>query len=174
MRVRSRLFLASLLGFSLAIAIEAQTPPSDPRTGLIVGQVIDGDSGKPISGAIVSLGAAAGPPQAPRVLTGSDGRFVFRDLPRGSFPIVATKPGYAEGAYGRRRPGGPSRPVTLAEGERVGDVVARMWRYAAISGTVLDEIGEPLVGVRISAYRRVVIGGVRRFGARTMATTDDR
>src|SRR5688500_4198537 len=131
MRVRSRLLVASLLGSSIAIAIDAQTPsPSDPRTGLIVGQVVDGDSGKPIAGAIVSLGAAAGPPQAPRVLTGSDGRFVFRDLPRGSFPIVATKPGYAEGAYGRGRPGGPSRQVTLTEGERIGDVVTRMWKYA--------------------------------------------
>lgn len=175
MRVQSRLLLVSLLGSSIAVAIDAQTPsPSDPRTGLIVGQVVDGDSGKPIAGAIVSLGAAAGPPQAPRVLTGSDGRFVFRDLPRGSFPITATKPGYAEGAYGRRRPGGPSRQVTLTEGERIGDVVARMWRYAAISGTVVDEIGEPLVGVRISAYRRVVAAGNRRFGARTGAATDDR
>jgi hypothetical protein len=181
MRVRSRLFLALLLGFSIAIG--AQTPqPADPRTGLIVGQVVDGDSGKPIAGAIVSLGGRAATPagmpgalpQTPRVLTGSEGRFVFRDLPRGSFPITATKPGYAEGAYGRRRPGGPSRPVTLTEGERIGDVLTRMWRYAAISGTVLDEIGEPLVGVRISAYRRVVVGGNRRFGARTFATTDDR
>jgi len=182
MRVRSRLLVASLLGFS--IAIEAQTPPpSDPRTGLIVGQVLDGDSGKPIAGAVVSLGGAAvsitagmrgAPGQTARVLTGSDGRFVFRDLPRGSFPITATKPGYAEGAYGRRRPGGSSRQVTLTEGERIGDVVTRMWKYAAISGTVLDEAGEPLVGVRISAYRRVVVAGNRRFGARTLATTDDR
>ena len=110
----------------------------------------------------------------PRVLTGTDGRFVFRDLPRGSFSITATKAGYAEGAHGRRRPDGPSQQVTLVESERIGDVVVRLWRLAAITGTVIDETGEPLVGVQIRPFRRTMVSGRARFVSGPVATTDDR
>jgi Carboxypeptidase regulatory-like domain len=141
-----------------------------------VGQVVDALSGRPVAGAIVGMG---GPPAPngqpwPRVLTGSDGRFVFRDLRRGDYTITATKPGFAEGAYGRNRAGGPSVPLSLNEGERVGDVVVRLWKHAAISGTIVDESGERLVGVTVRAFRRTVIGGRRRFASSNSGTSDDR
>ena len=174
------LFAALGLGTTLAGQV-AQQP--EPQTGLIVGQVIDGTTGRPISGAIVALStpqyspfvsARPAPPTAPRILTGADGRFVFRDMPRGSFTITATRPGYVEGAYGRRRPNGPSQQLTLALEERVGDVVIRMWKFGAISGTVVDEAGEPLVGVAIRAFRRSVVAGIKRFVDGPPAGTDDR
>ena len=81
-------------------------------------------------------------------ITNGSGRFVFRRLPKGSFGLTAIKPGYVEGAYGRSRPGGSSAMVELADGQR-SDVVIPMWRFAALSGTVIDEAGEPLVGVDV-------------------------
>ena len=167
----------------LATALFAQGLQPEPQTGLIVGQVVDATTGRPIGGAIVGLStpqyssfvsARPAPPQAPRILTGADGRFVFRDMPRGSFSITATKPGYVDGAYGRRRPVGPSQQLTLAIGERVGDVVIRMWKFGAISGTVVDEAGEPLVGIAIRALRRSVVAGIRRFVDGQIIGTDDR
>jgi hypothetical protein len=100
-------------------------------------------------------------------------------LPRGTFTITATKMGYVDGASGRRRPGGPSQPITLGEGERLGDVVVRMWKRAAITGTVVDEMGEPVVGVQVRAFRREFAGGRPRYvtGAGSIqpsAVTDDR
>ena len=99
-------------------------PPAAPRTALVVGQVIDAGTGTPVSGALVELRmqvplsappspfSRPAPPtqllQTPRVLTGSDGRFVFRGFPKGNFLLTAIKPGYLNGAYGRRRPGGDS------------------------------------------------------------------
>ena len=142
---------------------------------MVVGQVVDAATGRPVAGAIVALSGAFLPiAQSPRVLTGNDGRFVFRDLRRGEHNITATKPGYADGAHGRNRAGGPAVPLQLNENERVGDIVIRLWKHAAISGTVVDESGERMVAVQVRAYRRTVVGGRRRFVFSSTATTDDR
>ena len=90
----------------------------------------------------------------PRILTGADGRFVFRDLPMGSFTITATKGGYAEGASGRRRLGGAAQPVVLTAAEKSTDLVVRVWKNAVITGTVTDEAGEPVVGLQVRALAR--------------------
>jgi hypothetical protein len=176
----------------LAVSASVAGQPVRPTArfdGLIVGQVIDATTGRPIGGAIVSItGGPLGsvsptggqPPQGrPRVLTGGDGRFFFRDLPRGSFTISATKAGYVEGASGRRRPGGAAQPIVLGDGERIGDVMVRLWKHAAVTGTVVDEMGEPLVGVQLRAFRREFAGGRRRYVTGAVwippfASTDDR
>ena len=145
---------------------------ADSRTGLIVGQVVDAAGGKPVSGAIVSIGGAAR--AAPRILTGSSGRFVFRDLPPGNFTITAAKPGYAPGAYGRRRPSGPSQALRLDADERVGDVSVRIWKHAAIGGTVVDETGELVVRVQLRAWLRTIVGGRARLAPAGTTLTDDR
>src|SRR5580765_8885295 len=111
-------------------------PPAAPQSALVVGQVIDAGTGSPISGAIVEVRMQAPPPsvpltpfaalpqvtRTPRVLTGSDGRFVFRRLSKGSFMLTAEKPGYLHGAYGRRRPGGDSQALILFDGQKVGGI----------------------------------------------------
>lgn len=174
--------------------------PPPPATGLIVGQVIDAGSGKPVSGAIVSIqgggrpGAAAmttpemelrmievglaargGGPAGPQpVMTDSDGRFVFRDLAKGNYGLTAVMPGYSTGTYGRRRPDGPGRQIDLADHERVTDAVVRVWKNASIAGAVVDEAGEPAVGLSVRAIRRVTMGGRRRWTPATTASTDDR
>ncbi len=58
---------------------------------------------------------------------------------------MVTKPGFADGAHGCTRAGGPAAPLSLNENDRVGDVVIRLWKHASISGTVADESGERLV-----------------------------
>ena len=175
-----RTALACVLAVTAVQAV--QRYPAGPAAGLIVGQVIDAGSGRPIAGAIVGITGSGGgrsSPDTPAVLSTSDGRFFFRDLPAGTFSITATKMGYVDGASGRRRPLGPSQSITLAEAERVGDVLVRMWKCAAITGIVTDEMGEPVVGVRVRGFRREFAGGRPRYVAATGAIasgtmTDDR
>jgi hypothetical protein len=166
------LVLAAVL--SAATLSEAQVLPPLPGstttptgTGLIVGQVVDGATGKGVAGALVMLGSR-------RALTTNDGRFVFRNLGEGSHSLTAAKAGYLEGAFGARRPGAPSLPVALADGERRGDIVVRLWKHGAITGTIVDEAGEPLIGIQVTAMRRVMVGGRRRFQPASTGNTDDR
>ncbi|MBM3751885.1 MAG: carboxypeptidase regulatory-like domain-containing protein [Acidimicrobiia bacterium] len=108
------------------------TKPMEAGGGLIVGRVVDGVEGSGVSGAIVTLTLAGFTPL--RVQADSDGRFAFRALPKGSFNISTSRPGYVDGAAGRTRPGGPGRGVTLTDDQRMGDVEIPMWRFAAITG----------------------------------------
>lgn len=165
--------------FALSVLVLLQIPGEQRRdslSGLIVGQVVDGETGKPLNGAVVVLGGPSGPGGAAHspILTGNDGRFVYRGLRRGSYNIYAYKPGYADGAHGRTRPAGPSVALPLGDGQRTDEALVRLWKHAAVAGTVVDEAGERLIGVRVQAYRRTVISGRRRYLPSGTAMTDDR
>jgi hypothetical protein len=102
------------------------------------------------------------------------GRFMFRDLPTGRFSITAEIPGFGPGAVGKQHPDDLPVPVDLGERARQTDLEIKMWRDAELSGVVVDEVGLPLAGATVEAYRsRSVAGGPLRSTSRS-ATTDDR
>jgi protocatechuate 3,4-dioxygenase beta subunit len=166
---------------------QAQTPSMTfpvKGTALISGQVIDAN-GDGVANAVVTLngglqqvaltiqvGEIPGGPR--RTLTNSEGHFVFFDLAAGSYSIDVTKPGFLPGAYGRRRAGGPSQSVRIADAERKTRLEVRVWEHAAISGRLLDEAGEPMVGVQVRALNRVFWRGRAQWALGPTATTDDR
>ncbi|HVQ42578.1 MAG TPA: carboxypeptidase-like regulatory domain-containing protein [Vicinamibacterales bacterium] len=163
--------------------ISTNGAPSGPRTAVVVGQVIDGISGEPIPEAVVRLSMPAflatlsTTPNA-RVMADADGRFFFTDLPAGEYSLSVTKDGYIAGTYGQRRASARGELLPLKEGERRTDVMLRAWKYAVIGGTVLDEAGEPVVGVAVRALIRDVVAGHTRFGTDSYnvpsTLTDDR
>src|SRR5215467_9373368 len=99
-----------------------QTPPAARGSGLLMGVIVDALTDQPVANAEVTLSGAATTANNTRQLTDSEGHFVFLDLARGTFTISATKAGYADGAYGRRRPSGLTQTLALADGERIGDL----------------------------------------------------
>ena len=163
------------------------------RTASITGQVIDGDTGEAIGGAVVRLqmrtlaaaaaasGRGAGRNGTPLsaaemaatsgtdfVMADGDGRFVFHDLPKGPAQLTATIGGYVE------RPGATPRPLQLVDGQHLSDVKLRLVKTASVSGVIVDEAGEPLVGVTVRAIRRDVQAGAAKFSQIGNAHTDDR
>jgi carboxypeptidase family protein len=149
-------------------------PPPRTGTGVIAGSVVDSTSTSAVPGAIVTITGAGAAPQ--RVQVDASGRFLFRDLPSGEFSISASKPGYVGGLAGQRLPSGPSRPVVLAQAERLTELTLRLWKTGAIGGTVLDESGEPVVGLKVTLAERRLVNGKRRIGPgqHSVVTTDDR
>jgi hypothetical protein len=139
-------------------------------TPAAAGGPVPAPGGAPVAG----RGPGAAPTTILRQLTDGDGRFAFRHLPAGSYAITATRPGYVDGAYGRLRPTGSPQSLQLGDGERRSDVKVRVFKYAAISGLLREENGEPAVGVNVRAYRRSVIAGRAQLAATFVVQTDDR
>jgi protocatechuate 3,4-dioxygenase beta subunit len=131
-----------------------------PATAFVLGRVVDAVTSRPVARATVTLVAESpgeGPAtlrDAPRVLADGEGRFVVRGLAAGRYRFTATAPGYLDGAAGQPRPGGVSRPFAIEAGQGVGDLTIRLWREATIAGSVLDDAGAPVPGVRVSLLQR--------------------
>jgi hypothetical protein len=165
-------------------AADGQTPatgPADPPTALILGRVVDGMTDRPMPNLIVTLtggGSVTGPgsPAQPRrVITDSNGRFLFHDLAAGKYGFsLQNASGAVLGGYGMRRPGGAAQLLDLAAGERAGDLTVRAWKYASVGGTLIDASGEPIVETRVGTLQVDFIAGRRRYRAGPTAMTDDR
>ena len=188
------LVLAALLAVGSVVETQSGTqasPPgaAGPPTGLIVGKTVDGVTGTVIGGAIVSISRALPPAGAirtedatpfdfspTRVISDSNGRFMFHGLAAGSYNVSANKPGYIDGVFGRRSATDlGTQPLALRDGERRGDVTLGLWKRAAVGGTIVDEAGEPVVGLQVRVMKRTIVGGTVRFTAfGNQPSTDDR
>jgi hypothetical protein len=183
-----------------------QTPPAPRQTGtdttnptaaVLLGQVVDADTGQPIADATVTLTGrpapargratpapasaslfdlmlARGGTSAERVVSAGNGRFVFRGLPASMYTLRAEAPGYVDNPTALRVAGAVAF-VEVREKQSSASATLRLWRQAVITGTVLDEAGEPVIGANVRAYRRVI----SRFGQLSYdppdsATSDDR
>lgn len=150
-------------------------PTAAKGTGLILGQVVDASSGRAVPHALVTLTAPprrvpsrANAPTLPQgmlppgtqpgasieiepIETDDTGRFVFFDLPRGDYVPGAAAPGYIAGASTEA---GATRIIHLADGQRVGDAAIRLSKTVTIGGRLLDEFGDPMVGVDVQLSAR--------------------
>ena len=163
-----------------ASTLRAQSStPTPPATGAITGVVTDAITGQPIGGAIVrieerrsSLGERGWSSQQ---VTTPKGRFAFVDLPAAdSYVLTSTKPGYLEGGHMRTDPRLSSVAVSLKAGQWLRDVRVTMARPGSISGTVVDERGEAVVGAHVRVLAQAMIAGRAQWLAGVAAQTDDR
>ena len=120
-----------------------------------------------------------------RVMTGADGRFVFHSLPPGNFQLSATLTGYTSslgvslspslaGSGGGVSATPASTTLPVKEGEFATGVTLRLWKFGVISGTVLDDAGEPAIGLVVQVARRMMAAGRVRYVPAWSARTDDR
>jgi hypothetical protein len=145
-------------------------------TGAISGVVTDGNTGVPLEGVLVTLsGGRAGTLGRPQMMTDARGRFIFTHLVAfGDYAISAARMGYVDGGY-KRLPGSSVAPrISLRDGEWFPSADVRLWKPASISGTVLDDQNEAVVGVPIRVLAKVRVAGRIRVAAGPSTVTDDR
>ena len=132
----------------------AQTPPPAPPPGTIAGMVLDAGNNSPIRRAVVTLSTVEARPQDAVAWTDANGRFAFGYLPPGRYELRVSKNGYQNTIYGADSPRRPPGTISLAAGAIRSDLVFRLQLITTITGTVVDDHGDPLQGVSILAMRQ--------------------
>jgi len=167
--------LVVVLCLDVAIAFAAYEAPQ-AKPAQIVGRVVDASSNQGVAGATVSLSANLGRTMLVNVTSATDGSFVFPAVPPGIYAVFVKKLGYLPGRLGQRTPLDNLRPteVTIANGQRVGDLTVVIWRAGIVSGAAFDEVGTPLVEATVQAFRETYNAGYSSFVSAATAKTDDR
>jgi hypothetical protein len=148
MRQRARLATVLLL----AVLVHGPVLSQTASTGVLAGTVTDA-SGRALSKVTVTLKDARNKITWTTV-TDDTGRFALVNLPPGGFTLTTMRSGYVTTELGALEPDQPGVPVTLAAGQRIGDLAIRMHKGGIISGTLRDENGDPISAQVVAiAYR---------------------
>ena len=133
------------------------------EAGLIEGQVVDTQSGRPIAGARVQ---AWSEPRASETTTDAEGRYEVRDLPPGRYHVSAQAKGFGLSHYGGPNAGFMGADVDVRAGEATSRIDMSLASTGAISGRVLSESGDGLVGVEVEVLRERYLPDVLHDGTR--------
>jgi hypothetical protein len=144
-------------------------------TARISGRVVGGDADKPLRRAQVRL-QGKGEPEGRTVSTDEDGRYEVRDLPAGTYSVMASKGGYVTVVYGQRRTFELPRPISLSAGQRLDNVDFNLPPGSVIAGRVTDDLGDPVTNIAVHVLRYRRVNGRRALmpeGLRANHRTDD-
>jgi len=177
--LHARLFgitwFAAWITAPLAPGLSAQAP--DTATAAITGVVVDA-AGTPVPEALVTLWHRVNraTPQHSRQFSDDQGRFAFVNLPASeAYFVTASRTGFREGAIGQPSvPTDRGSPIVLRTGEWYSKAQVTLTRFGAVTGTVVDHRGEPLVGVHVRAIGKIAMAGQSRLVVGPQARTDDR
>src|SRR4051812_34735071 len=174
---RAFLCLVALVTLAWARPAPAQSPPSQPArdtsataaagTAVIRGRVVEAATGKGLSRVQVRAAApTSGPPPSPypwMATTDADGRYEIKGIPANTYTLVATKPNYVRSAWGEARVEGPGKRIPVADGQVLDKMDLRLTRTGVITGKIVDEFGDPVTDVGVTALRYQYVQGSRRL-----------
>ena len=168
----------------LALPASGQTPvvPRDVRPGVQQPQPV----GTAVISGTVTMAASGQPARSVRVnvtsselhggraaTTDDQGRFSFTALPAGRYTLTASRPGHLSVTYGQRTPGRAGTAIQLSDGQKF-HADLRLPKGSVLTGTILDEHGEPAPQVSVRAMRVTMQNGARTLTGTSSASTDDR
>jgi hypothetical protein len=133
--------------------------------------VVSAETGDAIRNARVSIVPA--PDDSPTVLADGDGRFEFIGLSPATYIVSAAKSGFAGSSPAAKNARERPVPVTVADGAAIASVTIALPKGAAISGRVVDELGEPNANTTVFVERLIETDGVRTARERRTVTTND-
>jgi 5-hydroxyisourate hydrolase-like protein (transthyretin family) len=145
---------------------------SGAPAGMISGTVLDRVTEKPVRRAVVTLATTEARPQEAVAWTDTEGRFAFGYLPEGRYRLSAYKMGYQMAAYGSDTTNRRGSILVLAAGENKAGLTIKIAAASAITGTVVDDEGDPIMGAHVSIYSNVRQRGTQTLQPANSAMTD--
>jgi hypothetical protein len=197
MRYAAIASLSFMLFASSAVSQQAPASPSATIEGLVTRM----DTGAPVAGAQVTLTvlnplaasimagadpaviiaqqaaqpiAQTPPPQIPPINTDAEGKFAFKNLAAGTYRVIAVANGFVRQEYGQRSQNGQGMPLPLAANQNMKDVALRLTPAGTVSGRILDENGQPALGIPVQLLRQTYNATGRTYQAVGAAAADDR
>ncbi len=146
--------------------------PLAAGTAAISGTIVVAGTGQPARRARVTLNANEGGGSR-TAMTDEEGRYVFSGVGAGRYMLSASKTGHVGVIFGQTRPGRPGTPIQLTDGQQFAANL-QLPRGSVITGTVVDEYGEPTPGTQVRVMRYVVQAGRRTLQQAGNGATDDR
>jgi len=170
--------LLPLLVFLIPLAAAAQSSnaPSAPKKEecSVAGMVVKLADSEPLRRARVILRSADDHTRSIAVLTDAAGHFQLKGIQPGSYHLNVNRAGFVPQEYGQKKPHDPGALLTLRTGQEMKDLLFRLIPSAVIAGKIVDEDGEPLPDISVSALRQIYLEGRPSLATETTAQTDDR
>jgi protocatechuate 3,4-dioxygenase beta subunit len=169
------LFSALVLALAvLPAARQNSTPVAGAATTggfRIAGQVVNALAASPLARARVTIVDTKNRQKTEWTLSGEDGSFEFLKLGAGKYALNGAKRGFIPAAYEQH--GQYSTAIVTGAGLDTEHLVLRLTPDALLTGTVLDESGEPVRRAMVCLYREDRQWGVERIHKVRAETTDD-
>src|SRR6267378_6668272 len=171
-----KLILLLVLLFPPAAAAQSSNVPSIPKKDecSIAGMVVKLADSEPLRRARVILRSADDHTRSIAVLTDAAGHFQLQGIQPGSYHLNVNRAGFVAQEYGQKKPHDPGALLTLRTGQEMKDLLFRLIPSAVIAGKIVDEDGEPLPDISVSALRQIYLEGRPSLATETTAQTDDR
>ena len=170
----SVVFVLTVLALSSAPSLLGQFgqqpgfgPQGEPERFEVRGKVVNSVTGEGVPHALVQMYASG----EKAVFSGDDGDFVFSEVPRGSFAVVAKKPGFFNGQEMQRWNPRPYTGMVTVPQEK--DALVKLTPEGIIYGRLIDENQEPIEGITVRAQRWRVADGRRQLENVGESITDD-
>lgn len=170
---------ALLATWAWAAPQERTASPSQPvfRIG---GVVVDSLSGAQLAGTQVSIVATLPPNAVRATTTGADGRFLFENVARGKYNLIARRRGYITQSFNEHElfstaiavGPGPNAPGGKSTGLNPEELVFRLRPSASISGRITDGMNEAVRDAQVALYADQMRNGERAIRMAAQAMTD--
>ena len=161
--------LSLLLAVLPLQALQQAAPPTTPQPpASLEGTIIRAGSAPPAPVArarvvLRSLPRGIAETTLFTTLTDAAGRFVIKDIPPGTYNLMATRDGFVKG----------TKPVTLAPRESVTNASLQITPTAAIAGRLRDRAGNPVSNALVQAQRYSYREGRRALANVQQTITND-
>ena len=173
MKVLAMLLTLLLLPF-LSTAQSSKSSPIPKKDECIVsGMVVKLAGSEPLKNARVQLLNQDDRAESHSVVTDAGGRFDLRGLDPGRYRLAVHKDGFVTQAYGQKKPDDPGAILTLRAKQEVKDLLFRLIPSAVIAGRVINDDGDPLPWVQVSALREAYAAGKKTLFSETTVPTND-